>query len=263
MREIEHNQSKVKKFFKNLLAVTPIIAVVIMILAYIAYIARWISSQPVTDSDITIIGSDYKETINRDTTTDELSLNQGPLLNNTLYDEFGNVIRRPIRSNIVNHTDKCDGIYDTSIDVMCHRVISETEVNKIIKKLIDEKGVIERKNLIYEDNGAAFILASQKTGLDPIFLLVLTELCYYNFSTTKDDIDNVPIILQYSYSPDQKFSVLVQNIAEDFLHNHYQTNEARTVFDIGMVQEYVHICPSIRYLMSMDMQTCYDILNGI
>lgn len=261
MREIKHNQSTVKRFFKDLLTVLPIIAVTILV---IAWLARWMSSQSVTGSDITITGSDYKETIynTRDVTTDELPLNERPLLNSMLYDEFGNVIRRPITSNIVNHTDKCDSTYDTSIDVMCHRVISETEINKIIKKLIDKKGVIERKYLIYEDNGAAFILASQKTGLDPIFILVLTELCYYNFSTTKDDIDSVPIILQYSYYPDQKFAVLVQNIAENFLHNHYQTNEARTVFDVGLVPEYVHICPSVRYLMSLDMQTCYDILNG-
>jgi hypothetical protein len=247
MREIKHERNirNIRKVIAKILL--PMLPIVILFAVIIAVVMQFPKNQP----EIKIISS-TKEEIIKSTGGSAVEL----------YDHFGNIIKRPIHSEVVNDKVTIDGKYDTSLDLMCTRIISETEINKVIESLMNEKGIIDADKSIYPGCGFAFILASNKTGLDPIFILVLTELLYYNMGTTRDDIVAINDITLGDLTPEQKFAVLVERIATDFKYRYYDTDIARSVFDIGLITEYTAMVPSIRYLMETDMQKSYDILNN-
>lgn len=221
------------------------------IVAIFAAIIALVMQFPENPSEIKIISS-TKEEIIKSTGGSTVEL----------YDHFGNKVKRPIHSEVVNDKVTIDGKYDTSLDIMCNRIISETEMNKVIEHLMNEKGIIDSDKSIYPGSGFAFILASNKTGLDPIFILALTELVHYNMGTTRDDIDSINDVTLEDLTPEQKFTVLVERIATDFKYRYYDADIARSVFDIGLITEYTAMVPSIRYLMETDMQKSYNVLNN-
>lgn len=240
---------KVLHILKHVLVLIIPIAVLVILFLF-AYL-------PVTTSDIVILGSDMSADKSKIVTRgNEIPSNVGT----DLYDKFGNLLRRPLTSKPVKEVNV--NVYDDDIDLMCNTYVSETQMNDIISKLITHKGIVNCEDSIYYNSGHAFILASQKTKLDPIFLLVLSETVYYNFNTTVSDIDKIDINTPYTYTANQKFCVLVEQLSDDFFYNYYLPDIARTLFDVGLIADYTAKVPSIRYLMDLDMQYCYDVLNG-